>query len=306
MTVSPSYREPPLSPPSGQNREAGLVAREHDIVVREAALTEREGDFDRRERELDRLTEAVEAQRDRLIAIRVEYEERREALTLRAQELERERGEMMAAQSRLAEMTAAAQARLAEASAALHEHAAVPGEAAPASAPPPAVPEAIAEPEPVVVEPEPEPIAVIEPEPEPVAVLPEPEPEPEPVALAEAEPVAAPEPEPVGVRPISHEPGGRLRGRVRELVDDAARLPARSRLDRFSRLYTERDGALAQLGERRLCKPEAAGSNPARSISRKRSPAGLFRSQMPPWTTSVRARCERTCQSLSGGVGWVR
>src|SRR4051794_14468782 len=33
------------------------------------------------------------------------------------------------------------------------------------------------------------------------------------------------------------------------------------------RLYNPLYGALAQLGERRLCKPKVAGSNPARSIT---------------------------------------
>ena len=32
-------------------------------------------------------------------------------------------------------------------------------------------------------------------------------------------------------------------------------------------LYYEADGALAQLGERRLCKPEVTGSIPVRSIA---------------------------------------
>jgi hypothetical protein len=42
------------------------------------------------------------------------------------------------------------------------------------------------------------------------------------------------------------------------------------------RLYTVRVGALAQLGERRLCKPKVTGSIPVRSITRKASShAGL-------------------------------
>jgi hypothetical protein len=45
-----------------------------------------------------------------------------------------------------------------------------------------------------------------------------------------------------------------------------------------------------------LCKPEAAGSNPARSISGKRKMpfAGFLLALFPPLATAVRARCERT------------
>ena len=53
------------------------------------------------------------------------------------------------------------------------------------------------------------------------------------------------------------------------LVVEAARHAARSRV---AALYTQAHGALAQLGERRLCKPEVTGSIPVRSTP-DRSPA---------------------------------
>jgi hypothetical protein len=49
-----------------------------------------------------------------------------------------------------------------------------------------------------------------------------------------------------------------------------------------------------------LCKPEGAGSSPARSIPRNYLLAGLFMQTIPMRTTPVRARCERTvdyCQA---------
>ncbi len=46
--------------------------------------------------------------------------------------------------------------------------------------------------------------------------------------------------------------------------------------DSGHRLYTvNRPGALAQLGERRLCKPEVAGSIPARSTFESPAQAGF-------------------------------
>src|SRR6266545_6625846 len=55
-----------------------------------------------------------------------------------------------------------------------------------------------------------------------------------------------------------------------------------------------------------LCKSEAAGSNPARSISRKSSFAAAFLRSVPDLATAVRARCERTgdcCRAQSSEVG---
>ena len=43
-----------------------------------------------------------------------------------------------------------------------------------------------------------------------------------------------------------------------------------------------------------VCKSEAAGSNPARSISKKSSFAAAFLRSVPYRATAVRARCERT------------
>jgi hypothetical protein len=49
--------------------------------------------------------------------------------------------------------------------------------------------------------------------------------------------------------------------------------------DSGNRLYTvNRPGALAQLGERRLCKPEVAGSIPARSIKKPAGNGGFLSS----------------------------
>ena len=55
----------------------------------------------------------------------------------------------------------------------------------------------------------------------------------------------------------------------RRLVDQAARLAARSRVARRSPSTLPAYGALAQLGERRLCKAEVIGSIPIRSTYRK-------------------------------------
>jgi hypothetical protein len=41
--------------------------------------------------------------------------------------------------------------------------------------------------------------------------------------------------------------------------------------------YSENRGALAQLGERRLCKPEVTGSIPVRSIGRKAASGARLR-----------------------------
>ncbi len=43
------------------------------------------------------------------------------------------------------------------------------------------------------------------------------------------------------------------------------------------RLYTLERGALAQLGERRLCKPEVTGSIPVRSITFRRVKSAIIR-----------------------------
>ena len=51
-----------------------------------------------------------------------------------------------------------------------------------------------------------------------------------------------------------------------------------------------------------VCKSEAAGSNPARSIARKKRFAGTCRCAVPDMTTGVRARCERTGRLLSSEV----
>jgi hypothetical protein len=54
-----------------------------------------------------------------------------------------------------------------------------------------------------------------------------------------------------------------------------------------------------------VCKSEAAGSNPARSICRQGSFAGTFHRPVSTRATAVRARCERTadsCRAQSGEV----
>jgi hypothetical protein len=78
--------------------------------------------------------------------------------------------------------------------------------------------------------------------------------------------------EPGRVMPVSHAIDDCLHA-IAELElqqDPAARISASSwRRISGSRLYTvSRPGALAQLEERRLCKPEVAGSIPARSIEK--------------------------------------
>ena len=66
------------------------------------------------------------------------------------------------------------------------------------------------------------------------------------------------------------------------------------------RLNCVPDGALAQLGERRLCKPEVAGSIPARSISKpllsRRFP---LRCHYPPTGSDARSTPERPALASS-------
>jgi hypothetical protein len=51
--------------------------------------------------------------------------------------------------------------------------------------------------------------------------------------------------------------------------DSEDSIPAASRGPEWPLGYSENRGALAQLGERRLCKPEVTGSIPVRSIGRQ-------------------------------------
>lgn len=83
-------------------REAELERREAELAEREVAIDAAEAGFIERERKLAQAVEAVEAQRERLVEIRDEYEHRRQQLTVRARELDDELKVVRAAQAEVA------------------------------------------------------------------------------------------------------------------------------------------------------------------------------------------------------------
>jgi chromosome segregation ATPase len=85
-------------------REAELLEREAELAQREAVIEHAEIGFIERERALAAAVGAVEAQRQRLVEVRDEYEERRQTLTERARELEHELQLVRAAQQEVAAM----------------------------------------------------------------------------------------------------------------------------------------------------------------------------------------------------------
>jgi hypothetical protein len=78
-------------------RESEIARREHeleaslDVDERARALALREADVERRERDVELGQDALDAQRERLDAVRAEYEARRDAITTRARELDAQR-----------------------------------------------------------------------------------------------------------------------------------------------------------------------------------------------------------------------
>jgi chromosome segregation ATPase len=78
-------------------REAEVARREHELELslagdeRAHALARREAELERREREVELGQNALDAQRERLDAVRAEYEARRDTITARARELDAQR-----------------------------------------------------------------------------------------------------------------------------------------------------------------------------------------------------------------------
>jgi chromosome segregation ATPase len=78
-------------------REAEVARREHELELslagdeRAHALARREAELERREREVELGQNVLDAQRERLDAVRAEYEARRDTITARARELDAQR-----------------------------------------------------------------------------------------------------------------------------------------------------------------------------------------------------------------------
>jgi chromosome segregation ATPase len=70
---------------------SSFAEREVELTVREADLSLRLADVERREQAVQRAEDALASQRERLDAVRLEYESRRDALVARGRELALER-----------------------------------------------------------------------------------------------------------------------------------------------------------------------------------------------------------------------